>query len=89
MFCKNEMGLERVVRTTLGLGLITWGFQISGNYWLDYALPIYQVSCWEWTNYISNACLVERGFSIAVIGLIPALTGIVGWCPLKAAFGIK
>jgi hypothetical protein len=89
MFCKNEMGLERVVRTTLGLGLITWGFQISGNYWLDYALPIYQVSCWEWTNYISNACLVERGFSIAVIGLIPVLTGIVGWCPLKAAFGIK
>jgi len=89
MFCKNEMGLERVVRTALGLGLITWGFQISGNYWLDYALPIYQVSCWEWTNYISNACLVERGFSIAVVGLIPVLTGIVGWCPLKATFGIK
>jgi hypothetical protein len=89
MFCKNERVLERVTRTTLGIGLITWGFQISGNYWLDYALPIYQVSCWEWTNFVSNACLVERGFSIAVVGLIPALTGIVGWCPLKAAFGIK
>ena len=89
MLRTNEMGLERILRTILGLALITWGFQISGNYWLDYTIPIYQVSCWEWSNFISNACLVERGMTIAVVGLIPIFTGLLGWCPLKATFGIK
>jgi hypothetical protein len=89
MFCKNERGLERIFRIGLGLGLISWGFWISGTYWLSYAIPTYQIPCWEWSNFISHACLVERGFTIAVVGSIPTLTGIIGWCPLKAIFGIK
>ena len=89
MFCNNERGFERIFRIGLGLGLISWGFWISGTYWLGYAIPTYQIPCWEWGNFISHGCLVERGFTIAVVGLIPTLTGIIGWCPLKAIFGIK
>jgi hypothetical protein len=33
--------------------------------------------------------MVERGFVIAAVGLIPLLTGLIGWCPLKAIFRIK
>ena len=89
MFCKNEKGFERIFRIGLGFGLVSWGFWLSGNYWLSYEVSTYQIPCWEWGNFISNGCLVERGFTIAVVGLIPALTGIIGWCPLKAIFGIK
>ena len=89
MTFKNESGLERFFRLALGLGLISWGVWISGNYWLGYTTPPYQLPCWEWSNFITHACLVERGFTIAVIGLIPTITGILGWCPLKSIFGIK
>ena len=89
MICKNESDLERIFRLALGLGFISWGVWTSGNYWLGYTIPIYQIPCWEWKNFITHACLVERGFSIALVGLIPTVTGIVGWCPLKSIFGIK
>ena len=89
MVTKNEAGLERVFRICLGFGLITLGFWISGNYWLSYTTPIYQIHCWEWRNFITHACLVERGLAIAFLGTIPILTGIIGWCPLKAIFKFK
>ena len=89
MFCKNENGFERIFRIGLGFGLISWGYWLSGNYWLSYTASTYPIPCWEWSNFISHACLVERGFTIAVVGLIPTLTGIVGWCPLKSIFGMK
>ena len=62
MFCKNERGLERIFRIGLGLGLISWGFWISGTYWLSYAMPTYPIPCWEWSNFISHACLVKVGY---------------------------
>ena len=89
MLCKNESGIERVFRLALGLGFVLWGVWTSGNYWLSYTTPTYQIPCWEWSNFISHACLVERGFIIAVVGVIFTLTGMMGWCPLKSIFGIK
>lgn len=89
MFCKNEGIVERVFRLLLGIGLVSWGYWISGTYWLGYKIPTYQIPCWEWNNLISHACMVERGFVIAAIGLIPLLTGLIGWCPLKSIFGLK
>ena len=29
------------------------------------------------------------GTIIGVVGLIPLLTGLVGWCPLYSAFGMR
>ena len=89
MICKNESGLERIFRLALGLGFISWGVWTSGNYWLSYATPTYQIPCWEWNNFIAHACLVERGFIIAVVGVIFTLTGMTGWCPLKSILGIR
>jgi len=89
MFKKNEGGIERMVRFLLGLGLISWGYWISGIYWLGYQTPTYQIPCWEWGSFISHACMVERGFTIAIIGLIPLLTGLIGWCPLKSLLRLK
>jgi hypothetical protein len=88
MISKNESGLERIFRLALGLGFISWGVWTSGNYWLDYATLPYQLPCWEWSNFMTHACLVERGFIITVVGVILTLTGMLGWCPLKAIFGI-
>jgi hypothetical protein len=89
MFWKNEGSLERVLRTVLGGGLICWGVWTSGNYWSGYTIPTHQIPCWEWNNFISHGCIIERGFIIAVIGLIPLLTGIIGWCPLKSILGLN
>jgi len=89
MFYKNEGGIERILRTVLGVGLISWGVSISGNYWFDYTIPTHQIHCWEWNNFISHGCIVERGFIISVIGIIPLVTGIIGWCPLKSILGLK
>ena len=89
MFGKNEGTLERFVRLFLGVGLLSWGYWVSGTYWLGYQTPIYPVPCWNWDNFIAHSCMVERGFVIAAVGLIPLLTGLIGWCPLKALFRIK
>ena len=89
MFCKNEGAIERSFRFLLGIGLIGWGYWISGTYWLSYQVPTYQIPCWEWGNFVSHACMVERGFGIAAIGIIPLLTGLIGWCPLKSILGLK
>ena len=89
MFGKNESGVERIFRLFLGLGLLSWGYWISGNYWLAYQVPTYQIPCWLWDNFISHGCMVERGFVIAAIGLIPLSTGLIGWCPLKSILGIR
>jgi hypothetical protein len=89
MFCKNEGGIERILRIVLGIGLISWGVWTSGNYWIGYAVPIHQIPCWDWNNFISHGCIVERGFIVAAIGIIPVLTGIIGWCPLKSILGLN
>ena len=89
MFCKNEGTLERFFRVFLGLGLLLYGYWISGTYWLGYQIPTYQISCWDWNNFITHGCMVERGFAIAAVGGIPLLTGLIGWCPLKFMFGLK
>ena len=89
MFFRNEGALERLVRLVLGLGLLWWGYWTSGTYWLGYQISTYPVSCWDWGNFVSHVCMVERGFTIAVIGLIPLLTGLIGWCPLKSILGLK
>ena len=89
MICKNESGLERIFRLALGLGFISLGVWTSGNYWLDYTTLPYQIHCWEWNNFMTHACLVERGFTIAVVGAILTLTGMLGWCPLKSIFGVR
>ena len=89
MFRKNEGGAERLFRLILGLGLVLWGYWTSGTYWLGYQIPAYQIPCWEWGSFITHGCMVERGFIIAVIGLIPLLTGLIGWCPLKFMFRLK
>ena len=89
MFGKNESGVERIFRLFLGLGLLSWGYWISGSYWLGYQLSTYQITCWEWDSFISHGCLVERGFVIAAIGLIPLSTGLIGWCPLKSILVVR
>ena len=89
MISKNESGLERIFRLALGLGFISLGVRTSGYYWLDYTTLPYQIPCWEWSNFIAHACLVERGFTIAVVGVILTLTGMLGWCPLKSILGIR
>ena len=89
MFGKNESGVERIFRLFLGLGLLAWGYWISGNYWLAYQVSTYQIPCWLWDNFISHGCMVERGFVIAAIGLIPLSTGLIGWCPLKSILGVR
>ena len=89
MFCRNESSLERIFRLFLGVGLLSWGYWISGDYWLGYQTSVYQIPCWEWGNLITHGCMVERGFVIAIIGLIPFFTGLIGWCPLKSIFGLK
>ena len=89
MFLKNEGKSERSLRLLLGASLIYWGYWTSGTYWLGYQTPIYQIPCWNWDNFISHGCMVERGFIIAVFGLIPFITGLIGWCPLKSIFRLK
>ena len=89
MFIQNEGTLERLTRLLLGIFLLSLGYWISGTYWLSYQTPLYPVSCLNWDNFIANSCIVERGFSIAAVGLVPLLTGLIGWCPLKAIFKIK
>ena len=89
MFSNNEGTLERLVRLVFGVSLFLWGYWISGSYWLSYQKSVYPVSCWDWENFVSHACIVERGFAIAVIGSIPLLTGIIGWCPLKSILRLE
>ena len=89
MFCVNENKLERVIRVLLGVILLSWRYWTSGDYWFPFQIPAFQISCWEWSNFISLGCLLERGFFLAVIGLIPLLTGLIGWCPLRSLFGLK
>ena len=89
MFMKNEGGVERIARLILGAALIGFGYRISGIYWFGYQVSIYPIQCWDWNNFITHGCMVERGFVIAAVGLIPLLTGLIGWCPLKAIFRIK
>ena len=89
MVCKNEGKTERVIRILLGGALLSWGYWTSGDYWLSYTVPTYQLPCWEWDNFVSLGCLIERGFIVAFIGLIPLVTGLIGWCPLKSLFRLK
>lgn len=89
MFCKNESGAERILRIIIGVGLITFGFWTSGDYWASYTIPAYQIPCWEWSNLISHGCFVERGFIIAIIGIVPITTGLIGWCPIKSMIGLN
>ena len=89
MFSKNEGSVERLLRLLVGGGLIAWGYWISGVYWLGYQISTYQIPCWDWSNFISHGCTVERGLVIAVIGLIPLFTGLIGWCPLKSMLGLR
>ena len=86
MFAKNEGGPERIIRLLLGLSLVLWGYWTSGIYWLDYQVLSYPVSCWDWDNFITHSCIIDRGIIITAIGCIPLLTGLIGWCPLKAIF---
>ena len=86
MFVRNEGGLERFARLLFGFFLIMWGYWTSGVYWLDYQVSVYPIPCWNWDNFIAHRCTVERGIFIAGVGLIPLLTGLIGWCPLKAIF---
>ena len=55
---KNIHPVERVVRISLGLILISFAFVGPANLWF-------------------------------LLGLIPLLTGFVGWCPLYAIAGIN
>jgi len=89
MFSKNVNTVERLLRLLLGAGLVFWGYSISGVYWLGYQVPTFPLNCWDWGNFISHACMVERGFAIAVVGVVPLVTGLINWCPLKAIFGLK
>ena len=89
MTFKNERGIERIIRLLLGGYLVISGYWISGIYWLGYQTSLYPIPCWNWNNFISNGCMVERGFTFAVVGLIALLTGLIGWCPIKAIFRIK
>ena len=89
MFSQNERGIERILRLILGLGLLSYGYWLSGNYWLGYQIARYQIPCWEWSNFSSHGCLVERGLFIAAVGLVPLITGLVGWCPIKSLLRIK
>ena len=89
MLAKNEGSVERLFRFILGIGLVSWGYWISGPYWLGYQIPRYQIPCWEWSSFITHGCMVERGFIIAAIGLIPLITGLIGWCPIKYILRIK
>ena len=86
---QNEGTFERTTRIIIGAGLICWGYLESGEYWGSYETPIYQTPCWIWENFIAHACMVERGFLIAFIGIIPLLTGMMGWCPLNSLFRIN
>ena len=89
MFYKNEGVTERILRIALGVGLISYGVWVSGTYWSNYTIPTYQIPCWEWNNFISHGCIIERGFIVAVTGIIPIISGIIGWCPLKSLLGLK
>ena len=89
MAWKNEGSVERITRLILGGSLVAYGYWVSGTYWLGYKFPLYPIPCWEWDSFIALGCMVERGFILAAIGLIPLLTGLIGWCPLKAIFRIK
>ena len=89
MFSINETGTERLIRLLLGSGLLSYGYFIAGNYWMAYQPSTYQVPCMELANFMSNGCLVERGIACAAIGLIPFITGLIGWCPLKAVLHIN
>jgi len=89
MFCKNEGGIERILRIVLGIGLVSWGVWTSGSYWFDYTISTHQIPCWKWDNFISHGCIVERGFILAVIGIVPIVTGLIGWCPLKSILGLN
>ena len=89
MFSQNEKWIERLVRLIIGSGLLSYGYYIAGNYWMAYQPSTSQVPCLELANFISNGCLVERGIVCATIGLIPFITGLIGWCPLKAILQIN
>ena len=32
---------------------------------------------------------VTAGTIVGIVGLVPLLTGLVGWCPLYSVFGIR
>ena len=89
MFAKNQGGREKITRLLIGFFLITWGYWTSGGYWLDYQVSVYPVPCWTWDNFIAHSCTIERGIYLAAFGLIPLLTGLIGWCPLKAIFKMR
>lgn len=56
MFDPNESGMDRTVRITAGIALLTLG----------------------WTGAVGGAV----GPAFKIIGFVPLLTGIFGWCPL-------
>ena len=89
MKLKNEGTFERIIRLILGFSLIIWGYLESGEYWSSYETPTYPIPCWIWENFIALGCLVERGFTVSVIGVVPFLTGLIGWCPLNSLFNIN
>jgi hypothetical protein len=41
--------------------------------------------------YLGWSGIVEGGLGdfLKIIGFVPLITGIVGWCPLYAAFGLR
>ena len=86
---KNEGTFERATRIIIGLALIYWGYVVSGEYWMSYERPLYQVPCWMWKNLIGHVCIIERGFAIAAVGIIPLITGLIGWCPLNKVFKVN
>ncbi len=56
MLDNNEAGMDRVVRITLGLAILSLG----------------------WSGVIAG----QLGMAFKILGFVPLLTGIVGWCPL-------
>ena len=86
---QNEGTFERIIRTIIGVALICWGYLESGEYWGSYEIPFYQTPCWVWENFIAHACLIERGFVIAILGTVSLFTGLIGWCPLNSLFRIN
>lgn len=63
MSFKNEGTADRVVRVTVGIGMLALGF----------------------TGIVGGTL----GTVLAVLGFVPLLTGLAGWCPLYALFGVS
>lgn len=56
MFDANESGVDRVVRITAGIVLLSLG----------------------WSGAVTGGA----GTALKILGFVPFLTGLFGWCPL-------